>query len=118
LFQLLPPLDVVDPEAFLAAASALFAQYPPDLQERAAMEIPQRSDRPTLKFMRDVLDDLQDRALERQSANEQKRMIPYKPAPRTPEQQARADEQVIAIRKAHGIPPGGFHNRKDFAKTE
>lgn len=109
LFDLLPPQDIGEPEAFLAAASALFANYPAEIGEQAAFEIPQRSDRPTLKLMREVLDEFAERAMTAQNTRERARQLPP-PArkPRTPEEQARVDAAVEELRKRHGIPPGGL----------
>jgi hypothetical protein len=58
LFNLVPPLDVGDPEEFFAAAIALFAQYPIEVTERAVFKIAELSDRPTLRLMRSVLEEI------------------------------------------------------------
>lgn len=117
---MLPPQDVGEPEAFLAAAAVLFAQYAPEIGDKAAFEIPQRSDRPTLKLMREVLDELNERAIERRNLEQSRRLLPHQPAARTPEQQARAEHQIQEIRRAHGIPPQGLErisNPTNPAKT-
>lgn len=109
LFGLLPPQDVGDPEAFLTAAIALFAEYETEVMRDAVFKIAKRSDRPTLKLMREVLDEVdapRARARERMDAT---RQLPPPPRePRTPEQQARVDEQVKALRSAFGLPPEGL----------
>lgn len=106
LFGLLPPQDVGDPEAFLAATIALFADCAPEIMERASFEIPKRTDRPTLNMMSKVLIELDERAREREQVT--KRLPPQNERPRTPEEQARVNEQVADCRRRFGIPPEGF----------
>lgn len=103
LFRLLPPQDVLDAEAFLAAAVALFAGYPAEVGERAIALIAGKSDRPTLKIMRQALDEIF-APIERESArqaarasHEQHRALPR--PKRTPEQQARVDAQVAEAKR-------------------
>ena len=109
LFDLLPPQDVGNPESFLIAAAVLFSQYTGELGRAAAFEIAQRSDRPTLKLMREVLDEFSERAMTQQNrAERERRLPPPARAPRTPEEQARIDEQVTQARRAFGLPPQGL----------
>ena len=107
LFNLLPPQDVLDPEAFLAAAIVLFAQYPVQVCTKAISVIARKSDRPTLRLMTAMLDKINERyerEAERQSAHASY-IAGLLPRPqRTPEQQARIDAQVSAARRALGIP--------------
>lgn len=106
LFDLLPAQDIGNPEVFLAACVALFAEQPPDIMQKATFEIARRSDRPTLKLIADVLDEFNERALEMQRVKE--RMLPPPPrAPRTPEEQARIDKLVSDTRRAFGLPEQG-----------
>ncbi len=104
MFDLLPPQDVGDPKAFLAAMIALFTEYPPDVGARAVFEIPKRSDRPTLKIARAVLDDIYEpivRQIERERIERAPRLLPRRP--RTPEEQAKIDQQVADARKHFGL---------------
>lgn len=99
MFDLLPPQDVGDPKAFLAGMVALFADYPAEVFEQAVFTIPQRSDRPTLKIARAVLDELYEpvrRRVERDAIERQPKLLP-RPR-RSPEEQARVDAQVAAWR--------------------
>lgn len=104
LFDLLPPQDVGDPKAFLAAMIALFAEYPPEVFEQAVFVIAQRSDRPTLKLARTVLVELYEpvaRRLTREAIESAPRQLPR--PPRTEEEQAKIDEQVNAARRRFGL---------------
>lgn len=113
LFDLLPPQDVGNPETFLAAAASLFDRYPGDLANDAAFEIAQRSDRPTLKLMREVLDEFAEKAMTRQNSEERKRQLPPPArAPRTPEEQARVDKMIVDARRQLGIPESGAVRRE------
>lgn len=107
LFNLLPPQDVLDPEAFLAATITAFAEYPIEVMATAATDIPQRTDRATLKFIRERLDIIYEpfeRQLERDRAAQSHRLgLPPPSTKRTPEQQARIDAQVEAARHQLGI---------------
>lgn len=112
LFSLLPPQDVLDPEAFLTATITLFAEYPVAVMARAAMIIPQRHDRPTQKQMRIVLEELYEpieREQERKRAEaEHRRALPPPRAERTPEEQAAVDAKVAEVRRSLGIPAAGY----------
>lgn len=119
LFALLPPQDVIDAEEFLAASIMLFAQYPIEVMSKAVFEIPQRSDRPTLRLMRQVLDEILapiERECERKRASEGRRLEAPHPRKRSSEEQARIDAQVAAVRKQLGIPEG-VARRKGAAWT-
>jgi hypothetical protein len=118
LFDLLPPLDVGDPEAFIAGAVAILAEFPPEVMECAVHPvhgIPKRTDRPTLKMIHDSCAEHYAR-IERDETRrrvreeiESSREPPRKP--RTPGQQAAIDAQVAAIRQQLGIPEGGLQRR-------
>lgn len=114
LFDLLPPQDVGDAKAFLAFAIALFVRYPPQVQDQAVFEIPQRSDRPTPKLMRMVLDEINEpfeREAERRRAELSHRLsLPLPRAKRTPEEQARVDAHVAETRRALSIPQDGYRH--------
>lgn len=106
LFRLTSLPDVGDPEAFLSAATMIFADFAPYLGDQAVPILAKKSDRPTLKLMAEVLDELNSTALERQRRNDgHKRALPHLTprAKRTPEEQARADAQCAEIRKAFGL---------------
>jgi hypothetical protein len=99
LFALCRPQDVGDPKMFMAATVALFVEYPAEVGEQAVFAIPKRTDRPTLKAMREVLDDLYApiaRRIERERIASQPLML-AKPK-RTDEQQAEIDRQIAAWR--------------------
>jgi hypothetical protein len=108
MLGLVSPPDVLDPRDYMAAAIALFAKYPEAVMRRAAFEVPQRSDRPTLRLMREVLDELYEpvaREIERRRAAESSiRGLPPPDAKRSPEQQARIDLQVARVRAELHIP--------------
>jgi hypothetical protein len=99
---LLPPLDVTDPESFMAETIAILAEYPDAVIERAVHEIPRRTDRPTLRLIKAVTDEINAplvREAERQAAHHS-HVSGYLPRPkRTPEQQARIDVQVAAAKQ-------------------
>lgn len=88
LFDLLPPLDVGDPKAFAAATIAILAGYPAEVLDQAVAAIAKRSDRPTLKFITEVCEELYapiERRLERERAIDQHRRAlppPVDPASR------------------------------------
>ena len=109
LFKLLPPLDVIDPESFMAETISFLSGYPIEVMERAAHEIPRRTDRPTLRLIKAACDELLepiDRELERRWASESHRLGALPRPKRTPEQQARIDAQVAVARQQLGIPEG------------
>lgn len=115
MFNLLPPLDVGDPKEFLAATIATFAAYPVDVMEAAVPKIAHQTDRSTLKVIKAVCDEIYapiERQIERDrvAANYQ-RGLPAPRKERTPEQQARIDEQVASARSRLGIPKGGAAKR-------
>ena len=105
MFNLLPPLDVIDPESFIAETISIFSfsGYPETMIERVVREIPRRTDRPTLKLIKAVCDEFYapiEREEERRSADESHRLaITERRTPRTPEQQARIDAQVARARQ-------------------
>jgi hypothetical protein len=118
LFDLLPPLDVGDPRAFLAGTVAIFAEYPAEVMQAAidpVHGIPSRTDRPTLRLIKAVCDEFYtrvERQEERLRASEdaaRSREPPRKP--RTPEQQAAIDAQVAEARQQLGIPQTGLTAR-------
>jgi hypothetical protein len=116
LFDLLPQLDVGDPESFIAGTIAILAEYPADVMLAAidpVRGIPSRTDRPTLRLIKAVCEELyapiareEERARARESASQE----PKRP-PRTAEQQAGIDQQIIEARAALGIPCRGLPRR-------
>lgn len=100
VINLLPPLDVTDPESFMAAMILLFNKYPEEVVEKAVFVIPTRSDRPTLKTIREVCDEIY-APIEREGRRQQIAAQPKElPRPeRTPEEQARIDTQVMRCRR-------------------
>lgn len=109
LFDLLPPQDVGDPYAFIAAVARVFVSYPAEIMDKAVIEIAQRTDRPTLRFVRETLDALYE-PIARQAARERaaQRVIEPPRVKRTPDEQRRIDEQVARVRRQLGIPEGGL----------
>jgi len=106
LFKSLPPQDVGDSKVFLAAAITLFEGYPPDVGEKAVFEIATKTDRPTLRIMKEVLDDLNSAEIERQRREDGHRLALPHIAPRakrTPEEKAKVDAQCAELRKAFGL---------------
>lgn len=108
LFDLLPPLDVGDPAAFQAATVAVFAGYPLEVIEAAVPKIACSSDRPTLKLITAVCEELYapiGRQIERDLAARSHRLSLPPPRKRTPEEQARIDADVTAFRLTLGAVP-------------
>lgn len=97
LWKLLPPLDVTDPEIFMTEAISILTMYPEAVMERAVHEIPRRTDRPTLRLIKSVCDEVfapVERQWERDAAH-RSHIAGALPRPaRTPEQQARIDAQI------------------------
>jgi hypothetical protein len=120
LFDLLPPLDVGDPEAFIAGTIAILAQYPGDVMLAAidpAHGIPSRTDRPTLRLIKQVCEEYwepiereDERALHAQRARESTLATPPL-KPRSAEEQAAVDARVSAARAQLGIPADGLRRR-------
>lgn len=104
LFKMVSLPDVGDPKAFISAATALFAGHAVEVADAAIPELATRSDRPTLRLMREVLDDLTDRAIERQRKADSRHALPPPDRKRTPEEQARAEQQANELRRAFGLP--------------
>jgi hypothetical protein len=120
LFDLLPPLDVGDPEAFIAGTIAILAQYPGDVMLAAidpANGIPSRTDRPTLRLIKQVCEEYwepiergEERALYARRARESAAAAPPL-KPRSAEEQAAVDARVAAVRAELGIPAHGLPRR-------
>ena len=118
LFDLLPPLDVGDPKAFIAGTITILAQYPGDVMLAAidpANGIPSRTDRPTLRLIKQVCEEYWEpleREAERARAHEEhlKSAVPPRP-PRIPEEQAAIDKKIAAARAQLGIPAEGLRRR-------
>lgn len=113
LSNLLPPQDVGDPEKVLTAWVKIFAEYPPEVMNEAIVPIARRSDRPSLRLISEVLEDIyapHRRHVEREiAARQHHRSLPAPRQERTPEQQARIDAQVAAARQVFGPPkPKGW----------
>lgn len=115
LFRLTSLPDVGDPEAFLSAATILFADHAPQIAEKAVPILATTSDRPTLKLMKEVLDQLTGEAIERERrADGRMKALPYiaPRAKRTPEEQAKVDAQCSELRAAFGIKNPEFNDSK------
>lgn len=116
LLDFLPPLDVGNPETFIAGITAIFASYPLEVIVQAVdpvKGIPSRTDRPTLKLITDVCEEFYDPIRRRLEYEERQRARAAEPVllprpPRTPEQQAEIDALVTSARAAFGIPPQGL----------
>lgn len=96
LFDLLPPMDVGDPKQFLTEVIATFAGYPQEVFDKAPRVIAQRSDRPTLKLITGVCDELYEpiaRLIARDRANNDHQLLLA--APKKPDDQAQRDVQVM-----------------------
>jgi hypothetical protein len=114
LLDFLPPLDVGNPETFIAGITAIFASYPLEVIVLAVdpvKGIPSRTDRPTLKLITDVCEEFYDPIRRRLEYEERERARLAAPAllprpPRTPEQQAAIDAQVAEARAKFNIPDG------------
>lgn len=113
LFALLPPLDVTEPEVFMAATIATFVEYPVEVMDLAVPKIAQRSDRPTLKLIKAVCEELYaplERQIEREMAERSYRKgLPPPRRQRTPEEQARVDAQVEEVKRLLGTPTPKLH---------
>lgn len=103
----LPVMDVADPESWMASAVQLFASYPVSVMERAEFLIPLRTNYPTLKNMREVLDEAYEpvaRAIAAERARSETLALPPPRGPRSPEHQACVDAQVEDLRRRFGPP--------------
>lgn len=112
MFNLLPPLDVSDPQAFIAGTIAIFASYPVEVMQAAVDPtngIPGRTDRPTLKTIKAVCEEIYapiERRIERErAAEEHRRALPPPRVERTPEQQARIEASVAELKRKLASPP-------------
>lgn len=109
--------DVHDPEAYLAGATAILAQYPPAVMTALADPVSGTrvlKDFPSLRDLREACDRLFEpiqREIERRHAQEQHRRELPAPRQRTPEEQARIDAQVRAWRRSQGLPDEGLPRR-------
>lgn len=115
MLDLLPPLDVGNPETWIAATVDEFSRYPEEVMAAAAREIPRRSERPTQKLIAEVLAAIYE-PIERQIARERawrdfKRALPAPRRQRTDEEQKRIDDLVQKTRRELGIPAGGLQRR-------
>jgi hypothetical protein len=116
MLDLLPPLDVSDHRAFITATVILFLNYPDQVFMMAATDpvngVPGKTDRPTIRIIKEVLDKLNDpyqRETERLIAQESAarlRMLAPPRAKRTEEEQVRVDQQIAEMRQSLGIPNG------------
>lgn len=97
----------------MAGVVAIFASYPPAVMEAAVdpvRGIPSRTDRPTLKLIKEACEEIYQPMLEEQRRKDgvgQARLAIGPPRrKRTPEEQARADALADEARAAFGIVPG------------
>lgn len=114
MFKLLPPLDVGDPKAFLAAAIATFAEYPPEVMDAAVPKIAKLTDRPTLKIIGSVCEEIYapiERQIVRDRLAAERRLSLPPPRPET--SQERRDAQVAELRQRFNLPPAGARPRKE-----
>lgn len=113
MMSLLPPVDWVnDAEAWSTKVVELFSRYPLPVMTKAAHTIPERSSRPSIALVAQVLAEISEpfereheRALMAQRAAESRLLAPPREK-RTPDEQARVDAQVEAARAKLGIPEG------------
>jgi hypothetical protein len=110
LLNFYPPLDVSEPQAFIAALVMLFAKYPAELVSAAidpVSGIPARLKAlRSIAAIKEVCDDLYApiaRRIERERIANAPRALPR--PKRTPEEQARIDAQVAAARRPLGQEP-------------
>lgn len=102
-----PPLDVTDPEAFIAGIGAVLAKYPPELIAAAVAHdgVPMRiKTLRSLAELEQACSDLYEpiaRRMTREAITRQKLRIARQP--RSPEQQAQIDEQVARVREHFGL---------------
>jgi hypothetical protein len=112
LFKLLPPQTFGDARAFLAATTAIFSTYPLGVMRAAIVEIAVRTERPSLKVIKEVCEEIYEpirhQEWRAQVALDIKRSLAPPRHPRTPEQQAAIDAQVEAARRQLGIQAGGM----------
>jgi hypothetical protein len=114
LFDLLPPQDVGNPKAFLSATAAILSEFPPEVQDKAVIAIASRNDRPTLKFIKSVCDELYEPILRHREREERaKSSFLALPRPqRTAAEQAAIDARVSEVRKEFGIPEKGLEPKQ------
>lgn len=126
LFELTLPPDVGDPKGLMTGAVAIFSNYPPEVMIAAVDPvggIPSRSDRPTLKLIKDVCEEIYGpirRNLEyvaRQREREKNQLLLPRP-PRTPEEQARIDKSVAEARAIFGVPGQSEEERARKAERD
>lgn len=109
LLKFYPPLDVGNPEVFIAGIVSIFAQYPTELMAAAVdpRGIPRRLKNLTnLAAIEEVCRDLYApiaRQMERDRIANAPRALPR--PKRTPEEQAKIDAQVAAARRPLGEEP-------------
>lgn len=118
MLDLLPPLDVSDPKAFITAIVAIFAEYPEGVMAAAidpVRGIPSRTDRPTLKLIKAVCEEIYQPMLEEQRRRDGVDLARLAIGPprreRTQEEQARVDKLVAETRQQLGIPEGGIGDK-------
>lgn len=107
LLKFYPPLDVIDPETFIAGIGAVLAKYPPELIAAAVAHdgVPMRiKNLRSLAELEQVCSDLYD-PIARRKAREAvtRQALRIARAPRSAEQQAAVDEQVMRVRKHFGL---------------
>ena len=122
MLDFLPPLDVGNPKVFIAGITAIFASYPVEVMEAAVdpvKGIPARTDRPTLKLITEVCEEIYDPIRRRAEYEDRQRARDSAPAllprpPRSAAQQAVIDAQVASARSALGIPPAGLKKYREL----
>jgi hypothetical protein len=93
---------------FLTETVILFSEYPEEMHESMVREIARRSDRPTLKIIKDVCDEIYAPIARENERRERLLDTPAPPPKRTPEEQAVVDQQVASARRQLGIPADGL----------
>jgi len=95
---------VGDPKPFMVMATDEFMKFPHEIYFAAVKEIAARSHRPSLRIIREVLEELYAPIHRQEERDNKARLLPaFVPHKRTPEEQARVDEQVATARRALGI---------------
>jgi hypothetical protein len=118
LLSFYPPVEALDPEAFIAGLTAIMAQYPPLVLERAIDPVKGLPARVkalrSLAVIRQELDEIA-APFEREARREQARReaascLPVALEKRSPAQQAQVDAQVANLRAVFGLT---HHSNKD-----
>ena len=107
LFAIIPPAPMGDSKAYMTMVVKVFAEYPENVMIQAVEKIAVQTNNPTLKLIKDTCEEVYEPIRRNEESKQRERdremALPPPRHKRTPEEQARIDAQVTAVRAQFSI---------------